>query len=100
MIPGELFIKEARSSSMPAADGDAVSRQFRRPPDPGRLALSFFETNPALKFDRRRARGNAARYRGGHRGAVRAGANRDVQLVALAGKRVVYGFRGDVMGKL
>ena len=28
------------------------------------------------------------------------GQTRDVQLVALAGKRVVYGFRGDVMGKL
>jgi urease subunit beta len=28
------------------------------------------------------------------------GQSRDVQLVALAGKREVYGFRGDVMGPL
>ena len=28
------------------------------------------------------------------------GQTRDVTLVALAGKRTIYGFRGDVMGKL
>ena len=59
----------------------------------------FFETNPALRFERDRARGfrldipagTAVRFEPGPR---------DVRLVALAGSREVYGFRGEVMGKL
>ncbi len=35
----------------------------------------FFETNPALKFERKKTRGNAARYRRRNRGAFRAGAD-------------------------
>ena len=60
----------------------------------------FFETNPALKFDRRRARGMRLDIAAGTAVRFEPGQTRDVQLVALAGKRVVYGFRGDVMGKL
>jgi urease subunit beta len=36
----------------------------------------------------------------GTAGRFEPGQTRDVQLVALAGKRTIYGFRGDVMGKL
>src|SRR5258708_5676301 len=60
----------------------------------------FFETNPALKFDRRRARGMRLDIAAGTAVRFEPGQTRDVQLVALAGKRVVYGFRGEVMGKL
>src|SRR6266403_3339465 len=60
----------------------------------------FFETNPALRFDRAHARGMRLDIAAGTAVRFEPGQTRDVQLVALAGKRVVYGFRGDVMGKL
>ena len=60
----------------------------------------FFETNPALKFDRKKARCRRLVLAAGTAVRFEPGQTRDVQLVALAGKRTVYGFRGDVMGKL
>ena len=60
----------------------------------------FFETNPALKFDRKKARGMRLDIAAGTAVRFEPGQTRDVQLVALAGKRVIYGFRGDVQGKL
>ena len=60
----------------------------------------FFETNPALKFDRKKARGMRLDIAAGTAVRFEPGQTRDVQLVALAGKRIVYGFRGDVQGKL
>ena len=60
----------------------------------------FFETNPALKFDRKKARGMRLDIAAGTAVRFEPGQTRDVQLVALAGKRVVYGFRGEVQGKL
>ena len=60
----------------------------------------FFETNPALKFDRKKARGMRLDIAAGTAVRFEPGQTRDVTLVALAGKRMVYGFRGDVMGKL
>jgi len=85
MIPGELFIQdgEIELNAGRKTVTLTVANSGDRPIQVG-SHYHFFETNPALKFDRRRARGQT----------------RDVQLVALAGKRVVYGFRGDVMGKL
>jgi urease subunit beta len=60
----------------------------------------FFETNPALKFDRKKARGMRLDIAAGTAVRFEPGQTRDVQLVAFGGKRTVYGFRGDVMGKL
>ena len=60
----------------------------------------FFETNPALKFDRKKARGMRLDIAAGTAVRFEPGQTRDVTLVALAGKRTVYGFRQDVMGKL
>src|ERR1700680_1209587 len=60
----------------------------------------FFETNPALKFDRKKARGMRLDIAAGTAVRFEPGQTREVTLVALAGKRTVYGFRGDVMGKL
>ena len=60
----------------------------------------FFETNAALSFDRAQARGMRLDIPAGTAVRFEPGQTRDVQLVALAGKREVYGFRGDVMGKL
>ena len=60
----------------------------------------FFETNPALKFDRKKARGMRLNIAAGTAVRFEPGQTREVTLVALAGKRMVYGFRQDVMGKL
>ena len=60
----------------------------------------FFETNEALKFDRKRAKGMRLDIAAGTAVRFEPGQTREVRLVALAGKRTVYGFRGDVMGKL
>src|SRR5262249_56973899 len=60
----------------------------------------FFETNPALKFDRKKAPGMRLTIAAGTAVRFEPGQTREVMLVALAGKRVIYGFRQDVMGKL
>ena len=60
----------------------------------------FFETNPALKFDRSKARGMRLDIAAGTAVRFEPGQTRDVTLVALAGTRTVYGFRQEVMGKL
>ena len=60
----------------------------------------FYETNAALKFDRKKARGMRLDIAAGTAVRFEPGQTRDVQLVALAGKRVVYGFRGEIQGKL
>jgi len=60
----------------------------------------FFETNPALKFDRKQARGFRLDIPAGTATRFEPGQSRQVRLVALAGKRVVHGFRGEIAGKL
>ncbi len=101
MIPGEMLIQ----------DGDielnkgrktvtlSVANSGDRPIQVG-SHYHFFETNPALKFDRRRARGMRLDIPAGTAVRFEPGQTREVTLVALAGKRTVYGFRQDVMGKL
>jgi urease subunit gamma/beta len=60
----------------------------------------FFETNPALAFDRKKARGMRLAIPSGTAVRFEPGQKREVTLVALAGKRAVYGFRQEIMGKL
>jgi len=60
----------------------------------------FFETNLTLKFDRPLTRGFRLNIAAGTAVRFEPGQTRTVELVELAGKREVYGFRGDVMGKL
>ena len=60
----------------------------------------FFETNPALKFDRRQAKGFRLDIPAGTAVRFEPGQSRIVRLVAIAGKREVYGFRQEVMGKV
>ena len=56
----------------------------------------FFETNPALKFDRKKARGMRLDIAAGTAVRFEPGQTpRRCTLVALAGKREVYGFRGE-----
>jgi urease subunit gamma/beta len=60
----------------------------------------FFETNPALSFDRERARGMRLDIAPGTAVRFEPGSTREVVLVPLSGKREVYGFRQGVMGAL
>ncbi len=60
----------------------------------------FFETNPALVFDRSQSRGYRLNIPAGTAVRFEPGQRRSVELVAYAGGRVVYGFRGVVMGPL
>jgi len=60
----------------------------------------FFETNEALRFERRRAYGFRLNIASGTAVRFEPGQTRTVELVALAGERKVYGFAGKVMGAL
>jgi urease subunit beta len=101
MIPGELFIQDGEIELNAGREAItlAVSNTGDRPIQVG-SHYHFFETNPALQFDRARARGMRLDIAAGTAVRFEPGQTRDVQLVALAGERAVYGFRGDVMGKL
>ncbi|MDB5655082.1 MAG: urease, beta subunit [Tardiphaga sp.] len=101
MIPGELFIQDGdiELNAGRATVTLTVANSGDRPIQVG-SHYHFFETNPGLKFDRARARGMRLDIAAGTAVRFEPGQTRDVQLVELAGKREVYGFRGDVMGKL
>jgi urease subunit beta len=60
----------------------------------------FYETNAALRFERERTRGFRLNIAAGTAVRFEPGQERSVELVALGGDRVVYGFLGKVMGKL
>jgi urease subunit beta len=60
----------------------------------------FFETNDALSFDRKRTYGYRLNIAAGTAVRFEPGQLRSVELVALDGERIVYGFQGKVMGKL
>jgi urease subunit beta len=101
MIPGELFIQpgEIELNKGRRTVTLTVSNTGDRPIQVG-SHYHFFETNPALKFHRAKARGMRLDIAAGTAVRFEPGQTRDVALVALAGKRVVYGFRGEVMGNL
>jgi urease subunit beta len=101
MIPGETFItdSEIELNSGREAVELSVSNTGDRPIQVG-SHYHFFETNPALKFDREKARGMRLDIAAGTAVRFEPGQTREVKLVALAGNRTVYGFRQDVMGKL
>ena len=101
MIPGEMFIQDGEIE-LNAGRKTAtltVSNSGDRPIQVG-SHYHFFETNPALKFERRKARGMRLDIPAGTAVRFEPGQTREVKLVALAGKRTVYGFRQAVMGKL
>jgi urease subunit beta len=60
----------------------------------------FFETNDALSFDRPGAYGFRLNIASGTAVRFEPGQSRTVELVALGGDRIVYGFSGKVMGPL
>ena len=101
MIPGEMLV----------ADGEielnvgrstirvTVANTGDRPIQVG-SHYHFAETNAALRFDRAAARGYRLNIAAGTAVRFEPGQEREVELVALDGARMVYGFTGEVMGPL
>jgi urease subunit beta len=101
MIPGEILTK-AGDITLNAGRRTitlTVANTGDRPIQVG-SHYHFFETNPALRFDRAKARGMRLDIAAGTAVRFEPGQRREVTLVALAGKRAVYGFRQEVMAKL
>jgi urease subunit beta len=101
MIPGEIKVA---SGELSLNEGRKtvqipVTNSGDRPIQVG-SHYHFFETNPALRFDRATARGMRLDIAAGTAVRFEPGQSRTVTLVVLAGSRTVYGFRQDVMGKL
>ena len=101
MIPGEYVLQDdeiilnegaASVSLMVANAGD-------RPVQVG-SHYHFFETNPALEFDREKARGMRLDIAAGTAVRFEPGQTREVALVPLAGNRQVFGFNQKIMGGL
>ena len=101
MTPGEMFIQdgEIELNAKRKTVTLTVANSGDRPVQVG-SHYHFFETNPALKFDRRRARGMRLDIAAGTAVRFEPGQTREVALVALAGSRTIYGFRQEVMGKM
>jgi urease subunit beta len=101
MIPGEYFIKpgDIELNKGRKTLTLAVSNSGDRPIQVG-SHYHFFETNPALQFDRAKARGMRLDIAAGTAVRFEPGQSREVTLVAVAGARTVYGFRQAIMGKL
>jgi urease subunit beta len=101
MIPGEMFIQpgDITLNAGRKTVTLTVANTGDRPIQVG-SHYHFFETNPALKFDRKKARGMRLDIAAGTAVRFEPGQTREVTLVALAGKRTIYGFRQGVMGKL
>jgi urease subunit beta len=101
MIPGEYFIKpgDIEINKGRKTVTLTVSNTGDRPIQVG-SHYHFFETNPALKFDRKKARGMRLDIAAGTAVRFEPGQTREVTLVAVAGARTIYGFRQDIMGKL
>ena len=101
MIPGELITDdgELELNAGRATVTVIVSNTGDRPVQVG-SHYHFYEVNTALAFDREAARGFRLNIAAGTAVRFEPGQERTVELVALAGDRVVYGFNGKVMGKL
>jgi urease subunit beta len=101
MIPGEIMVASGDIELNPGRSTLKVSvaNTGDRPIQVG-SHYHFYETNPALEFDREATRGFRLNVAAGTAVRFEPGQAREVELVAFAGDGVVYGFRGSVMGPL
>jgi urease subunit beta len=101
MIPGEIIIEpgEIELNAGRSKRSVTVANTGDRPIQVG-SHFHFFEVNRALQFERSLARGYRLNIAAGTAIRFEPGQERTVQLVELAGDRIVYGFNGLIMGKL
>ncbi len=101
MIPGEIITQpgDIELNAGAAQITLEVANTGDRPIQVG-SHYHFFETNAALRFDREQTRGMRLDVAAGTAVRFEPGQAREVRLVPLGGKRTVYGFRQQVMGRL
>jgi len=101
MIPGEIITQAGEHQLNANRDTITVTvaNSGDRPIQVG-SHYHFYETNPALIFDRETTRGFRLNIAAGTAVRFEPGQERVVELVALSGERQVYGFRAEVMGNL
>ena len=101
MIPGQIFVEpgEIILNNGRATVTVTVANTGDRPIQVG-SHYHFYETNAALSFDRDAAKGFRLDIAAGTAVRFEPGQTRTVQLVALGGRRTVYGFRGLIQGAL
>ncbi len=101
MIPGEFDIVQGdiELNSGRATARLNVANTGDRPVQVG-SHFHFYETNAALKFERKLAYGMRLNIAAGTAVRFEPGQERSIELVALAGARKVFGFNGQVMGAL
>ena len=101
MIPGEVIVADGEIELNAGRETVTltVANTGDRPIQVG-SHYHFYETNSALDFDRKAARGFRLAIPAGTAVRFEPGQTRDVELVAYAGARQVYGFQGKVMGAL
>jgi urease subunit beta len=101
MIPGEM--KVASGDIELNAGRKSVTIQVTNSGDrPIQVGshYHFFETNDALRFERKLAYGYRLNIAAGTAVRFEPGQTRTVELVAVAGSRIIYGFQAKVMGRL
>ena len=101
MIPGELFPAEGELTLNEGSEPVTlmVANTGDRPVQVG-SHYHFYETNPALEFDREAARGLRLDIAAGTAVRFEPGQRREVQLIPISGARTIYGFNQQVMGAL
>ena len=101
MIPGEMRIRSGDASLNEGRETKTlvVANMGDRPVQVG-SHYHFYEVNPLLEFDREQALGFRLNIAAGTAVRFEPGQERTIELVALAGDRNVFGFRGLVMGCL
>ena len=101
MIPGEILTEPGEIELNVGREtvSVTVANTGDRPIQVG-SHFHFYETNTALSFDSEQARGFRLNITAGTAVRFEPGQERTVELVALAGDRIVYGFNGKIMGPL
>ena len=101
MIPGEIITAKGQIEINKGRKAITltVANTGDRPIQVG-SHYHFAETNPALQFDRAKARGHRLDIAAGTAVRFEPGQTREVNLVPFAGSRRVFGFRQGVMGDL
>ncbi len=101
MIPGEIIPPdgEIELNVGRATAKIKVANTGDRPIQVG-SHYHFYETNKALTFEREKARGMRLNIPAGTAVRFEPGDEREVELVAYAGSREVYGFNATVEGAL
>ncbi|RTR00210.1 urease subunit beta [Halomonas nitroreducens] len=101
MIPGEYQLKDGEIALCEGRERITleVANTGDRPVQIG-SHYHFAEANPALVFERGRARGYRLDVAAGTAIRFEPGQTREVTLIPYAGSRRIFGFRGEVMGAL